>query len=624
MLLATRCPFCETVFRLLPEQLTLRRGLVRCGHCREVFDASSSLFDVSDGTSLDKARPVTIDDVTAHTLEMTASGGHATARETKPAADARPAPDVRADVRAAVPPGAAAHGAEPVVEQADAQPAATAAPSLEREPHEHATEPAVSAEGAHPAEALSQQHTAGQSAQPSVEAESIPVAPGTVPPVEPSREHVDDRGTSSQGSPDFRAEAWNPWAPAPDASIDRRIRHDASSIPVNPVTIPRSAQPPLTLELTDSQPLNDGQATAHTSAVPRGEAQVEREAAAQGEAAAEPPESPQAAPKTEQPAAAQGEHKVEPRFDAMRERVLDQQVEEPPTHRWRKAEAEPSPESTQARRAQTANEPKSEPASPLNEPRHETRHEPPRDGPQTSAGDDHTFTPSAEHGRGREPYFGAPSGDADFEPRFGATAHEPYGAPFGGDSGAPFGGPFAAAPDGGDDAFAVTREPREPESTRVAWQIAGGIAAALLGALLLVQLAWWQRESVMVAWPDSQSLFVKACSHLGCKIEPPRDIDGLLVEPSDLRQIDGPHKLELKMPLRNRFDLALAYPAVELTLLDENNNIAVRRVLWPQDYVKPGTPIAAGLPARTTQTMIVRLDTGDAVASNFRVQIFYP
>jgi len=25
-----------------------------------------------------------------------------------------------------------------------------------------------------------------------------------------------------------------------------------------------------------------------------------------------------------------------------------------------------------------------------------------------------------------------------------------------------------------------------------------------------------------------------------------------------------------------------------------------------------------------TQTMIVRLDTGNAVASNFRVQIFYP
>ncbi len=91
-----------------------------------------------------------------------------------------------------------------------------------------------------------------------------------------------------------------------------------------------------------------------------------------------------------------------------------------------------------------------------------------------------------------------------------------------------------------------------------------------------------------------------------------------------ISSIDGPHKLELKMPLRNRFSIALAYPAIELTLLDDQNNVAVRRVLWPQDYVPPGTPIAAGLPAHTTQTMIVHLDTGNAVASNFRVQIFYP
>ncbi|HYS63190.1 MAG TPA: MJ0042-type zinc finger domain-containing protein, partial [Paraburkholderia sp.] len=49
MLLATRCPFCETVFRLQPAQLALRRGLVRCGHCNEVFDASSSLFDITEG-----------------------------------------------------------------------------------------------------------------------------------------------------------------------------------------------------------------------------------------------------------------------------------------------------------------------------------------------------------------------------------------------------------------------------------------------------------------------------------------------------------------------------------------------------------------------------------------------
>ena len=58
MLLATRCPFCETVFRLQPAQLALRRGLVRCGHCHEAFDASSSLFDITEGCDFSTAKPV--------------------------------------------------------------------------------------------------------------------------------------------------------------------------------------------------------------------------------------------------------------------------------------------------------------------------------------------------------------------------------------------------------------------------------------------------------------------------------------------------------------------------------------------------------------------------------------
>jgi hypothetical protein len=152
----------------------------------------------------------------------------------------------------------------------------------------------------------------------------------------------------------------------------------------------------------------------------------------------------------------------------------------------------------------------------------------------------------------------------------------------------------------------------------------GAVVAVLLVLALIAQLIWWRREAVMVYWPDSQSLFASVCTRLGCQITPPRDIDGLQVEASDLRQIDGPHRLELRVPLRNRYNIALAYPAIELTLFDEKNEVAIRRVLWPQDYAPPGTPIAAGLPAHATQTMIVRLDSGNIVATNFRVQIFYP
>lgn len=39
--LLTRCPHCDTRFRVTDEQLNVANGKVRCGHCMEVFDARS-------------------------------------------------------------------------------------------------------------------------------------------------------------------------------------------------------------------------------------------------------------------------------------------------------------------------------------------------------------------------------------------------------------------------------------------------------------------------------------------------------------------------------------------------------------------------------------------------------
>lgn len=41
----TRCPRCETTFRVTPEQLKARQGKVRCGECQEVFNALDALIE---------------------------------------------------------------------------------------------------------------------------------------------------------------------------------------------------------------------------------------------------------------------------------------------------------------------------------------------------------------------------------------------------------------------------------------------------------------------------------------------------------------------------------------------------------------------------------------------------
>jgi predicted Zn finger-like uncharacterized protein len=41
MSLKTRCPACDTVFKIVPDQLKVSKGWVRCGRCAEVFDAAA-------------------------------------------------------------------------------------------------------------------------------------------------------------------------------------------------------------------------------------------------------------------------------------------------------------------------------------------------------------------------------------------------------------------------------------------------------------------------------------------------------------------------------------------------------------------------------------------------------
>lgn len=43
MSLITRCPACGTMFKVVPDQLRISEGWVRCGHCAEVFDARAHL-----------------------------------------------------------------------------------------------------------------------------------------------------------------------------------------------------------------------------------------------------------------------------------------------------------------------------------------------------------------------------------------------------------------------------------------------------------------------------------------------------------------------------------------------------------------------------------------------------
>ena len=64
-LMRTRCPGCGTAFRVTSEQLRLRAGKVRCGHCQAVFNAFESMLPETE--VLPPSPPVSSLDLPAET-----------------------------------------------------------------------------------------------------------------------------------------------------------------------------------------------------------------------------------------------------------------------------------------------------------------------------------------------------------------------------------------------------------------------------------------------------------------------------------------------------------------------------------------------------------------------------
>jgi predicted Zn finger-like uncharacterized protein len=53
----TRCPGCRTIFRVTPQQLALRAGQVRCGHCHTVFNGVAAQVSLAPRPRPERSEP---------------------------------------------------------------------------------------------------------------------------------------------------------------------------------------------------------------------------------------------------------------------------------------------------------------------------------------------------------------------------------------------------------------------------------------------------------------------------------------------------------------------------------------------------------------------------------------
>ncbi|MFC5299841.1 DUF3426 domain-containing protein [Azospira restricta] len=172
-----------------------------------------------------------------------------------------------------------------------------------------------------------------------------------------------------------------------------------------------------------------------------------------------------------------------------------------------------------------------------------------------------------------------------------------------------------------EGAFTGTTSLAEP-TARPLWPFV--LAALLLLVALAGQVGHHFRAEIAVASPALRPLLEAGCAALGCDIPLPRHSELVSIESSDL-QIDPAQggALALSATLKNRAAYAQAWPLLEVTLTDVQDNAVVRRVLQPADYLPPKLDPTV-FPPNGEVGVRLWLEAKDVVAAGYRLYVFYP
>lgn len=150
-------------------------------------------------------------------------------------------------------------------------------------------------------------------------------------------------------------------------------------------------------------------------------------------------------------------------------------------------------------------------------------------------------------------------------------------------------------------------------------------AGFLLALILVAQAAYFFRIEIGASLPGLKPLLEDYCALLQCTVALPQKADLVSIESSELESDPNLGNIvTLHALIHNRAPYAQAYPSLELTLTNVQDQPVARRVFRPADYLKTGQDEKQGFPANRDLDIKLHLDTTDLKPSGYRLFLFYP
>ncbi|WP_416400627.1 DUF3426 domain-containing protein [Alicycliphilus denitrificans] len=154
--------------------------------------------------------------------------------------------------------------------------------------------------------------------------------------------------------------------------------------------------------------------------------------------------------------------------------------------------------------------------------------------------------------------------------------------------------------------------------------VRGALAVAVLALLLALglQVAVQERDAIAARSPAAHALMERLCAPLQCTLQAPQRIASVVIDSSSfLKERNDAAAYQLQMSLKNISSLAVAMPALELTLTDVRDRAVLRRVLLRNDL---GAPAELAPGATWSATVSMQVAQGADQVAGYRLLAFYP
>jgi hypothetical protein len=157
---------------------------------------------------------------------------------------------------------------------------------------------------------------------------------------------------------------------------------------------------------------------------------------------------------------------------------------------------------------------------------------------------------------------------------------------------------------------------RTPSGTSLAaWTAVLALALTVLAG----QAVHTWRDHLAAAVPAARPLLQVWCTLAGCRIEPLRRIGSISVESSQLRQLGGTI-YRLEVVVRNRSELPLMMPSLDLALSDARGQLMARKALELTQFGLRTRVLGAG----QELAILASVNAGTTDVAGYTVELFHP